>query len=220
MRKRFILAMMALAVIGLLVGGFTAYETVDARASAQAVSDTAPVMDFFDHNDVLIMNPKKRGTSDLVRTVDGASVNIDTVDLPVGATSIWWIIFNNPSGCSDGECGMNDVLPPPGTAEAAVSVAWATGGIVGPDRMGHFSASLGIGAEAAPGQLLWGDGLTNPFGAEIHIEVRYHGPAEWDNPPLLHAQMTNVGGNCTPESFGTDPNGFSCYGSQATVHKP
>ena len=88
MRKRFILAMMALAVIGLLVGGFTAYETVDARASAQAVSDTAPVMDFFDHNDVLIMNPKKRGTSDLVRTVDGASVNIDTVDLPVGATSI------------------------------------------------------------------------------------------------------------------------------------
>ena len=148
-------------VVSLLSGVLVIAGDVNAGVVQQAKSDTVPVFDFQDHGGVIIMNPQERGTSDLVRTVDGISMNIDTTDLPVGAYTLWWVIFNDPSMCSDGECGENDVLPPPGTPEAGVSPLWATGGIVGPDRMSHFSASLGLGLEGAQGQVLWGDGLTD-----------------------------------------------------------
>ena len=220
MKNRFRLVLMTLAVVGLLAGALTAYGSVGARGNAQARTGTVPVMDLFDHNDVPIMNPKERGTSDLVRNFNGWMVNIDTADLPVGAYSIWALIFNEPSMCTDGVCGLDDLLPPPGTVAAETSALWVTGGIVGPDRQAHFSGSVGIGAEGAPGMLLWGGGVTNPFGAEVHFEVRYHGPAAWDDLDLLMQQLTNVGGNCTPESFGTDPDAFFCFGAQVAVHQP
>ena len=169
------------------------------------------------------MNPQARGSSDLVRTVENVSMNIDTTDFPIGAYSVWWVIFNNPAGCSDGECGENDVLPPPSTPEVEVSPVWATGGIVGPDRGGHFSARLGVGKDAAPGQIIFGDALTNPMGAEIHMIVRYHGPARWDDPEALLSQMSTFQGYCTPASslgVGTDESAFSCFEPQATMHMP
>ena len=220
MRSKIKLVFLSLAVFGLLAGGLALYGNVISGANA-ASKDSTPVFDLQDHGGVLVMNPKDRGTSDLVRTVDGISMNIDTTDLPVGAYTVWWIIFNNPAGCSDGACGENDVLPPPGTAEAQVSALWATGGIVGPDRMGHFSASIGVGLDAAPGQVLFGDGVTNPMGSEVHLVVRYHGPAMWSDADTLLAQMYTFQGFCTPASsmgVGTDVTAFACYEPQATMH--
>ena len=78
-----------------------------------ANKDSAGVFDVQDHGGVFVMNPQTRGTSDLVRTADGLSMNIDTTDFPVGVYSTWWVVFNNPAGCSDGEYGEKDVLPPP-----------------------------------------------------------------------------------------------------------
>ncbi|MCH8893821.1 MAG: hypothetical protein IIB32_10000 [Chloroflexi bacterium] len=216
MRKKLNLIILTLAVFGLLAGALTAFSSVSARSNA-AVSDTAVVFDFQDHGGVAIMNPKNRGTSDLVRTVDGVSMNIDTTDLPVGAYTVWYVFFNNPAGCSDGECGENDVLPPNVNPEAEVSLAWATGGIVGPDRMGHFSGSIGLGADGAPGAVLWGDGLTDPMGAEIHLIVRYHGPATFDDPAVLGAELTSVGGSCSGDDV---EGGFPCYDTQASLHLP
>ncbi len=114
------------------------------------------------------MNRQTSGSSDLVRTVENASMNTDTTDLPIAIYSVWWVIFNNPAGCSNGECGENDVLPPPSTPEAEVSPVRATGGIVGPDRGGQFSARLGVGKDAAPDKsssemlllILWAPRLT------------------------------------------------------------
>ena len=197
MKQGFKLALIGLMVLGLLAGALAAYVSVSARGNAQAVSGIVPVMDLFDHNEVVIMNPKERGKSQLVRSIGGWQLNVDTTDLPVGAYSIWALIFNDPSMCTDGICSLDDVLPPPGNVDAGMSPLWVTGGIVGPDRQGHFSGSVGMGVEGAPGSLLWGDGLTNPMGAEVHLEVRYHGPAAWDDPALLYDQMATVGGNCT-----------------------
>lgn len=210
MKKSFRLALMTLAVVGLLAGVVAISSNVFAGVSA-AAKDTVPVFDFTDHG-VAVMNPQNRGTSDLVRTVDGISMNIDTSDLPIGANSVWWVIFNDPSKCSDGECGENDVLPPPGNVSAGVSVFWAgTGAIVGPDRMAHFSSNLGLGEESAPGEFLWGPGLTNPLGAEVHLIVRYHGPAQWEDPVALTEQISTFGGSCDI---------FACYDVQAAIHKP
>jgi len=82
MRKRFNLVMITLALVGLLAGGAAIYGNVSAGVSA-ASKGTVPVFDFMDHG-VRVMNPQNRGTSDLVRTVDGISMNIETTDLPVG----------------------------------------------------------------------------------------------------------------------------------------
>ena len=215
MGKKFKLFILTLAVVGMLAGALAAYGSVSARSNA-AVSDTVAVFDFQDHGGVIVMNPQTRGTSDLVRTVDGLAMNIDTTDLAVGAYTIWWVIFNSPAGCSDGECGENDVLPPNVNPDADVSVLWATGGIVGPDRMGHFSGRLGVGVDGAPGVVLWGDGVTNPIAAEVHIIVRYHGPASFDDPAVLGLEITTVGESCS----GDDTAGFPCYEPQAAIHLP
>ena len=212
-----------LVLVSLLAGILAVSGNTHAGVVQQPKKDTVPVFDFQDHGGIIIMNPQDRGTSDLVRTVDGISMNIDTTDLPVGAYTVWWVIFNDPSMCSDGECGENDVLPPPGTTGVGVSPLWATGGVVGPDRMGHFSASLGVGPESAPGQVLWGDGLNDPMGAEVHLVVRYHGPVIWSDANTFHEQLYTFPGFCTPSSsfdMGTNPDAFDCYEPQATIHKP
>ena len=115
------------------------------------------------------------------------------------------------------------MLPPPSTPEAEVSPVRATGGIVGPDRGGQFSARLGVGKDAAPGQIIFGDALTNPMGAEIHMIVHYHGPARWDDPEALLSQMSTFQGYCitaSPLGVGTDESAFSCFEPQATMHMP
>ncbi|MCH8992905.1 MAG: hypothetical protein IIA44_14300 [Acidobacteria bacterium] len=142
-------------------------------------------------------------------------MNFDSTDMPVGGWTVWWFIFNNPSACSDGECGLNDALPPPGNPEVGVAVLWATGGIVGPDRMGHFSAHLGVGADAAPGQVLWGE-LTNPMGAEVQLIVKYHGPASFGDPALVD-ELSTSRGSCKTDS---NPEGFPCYDAQVAIHLP
>lgn len=224
MRSRLNLAIITLAVVGMLAGALAAFGSVSARGNAISISDTVPVMDFRDHinagGNVLIMNPQERGTSDLVRSRDGIAMNVDTTDLPVGGYSIWGVIFNNPSACSDGECGLDDAVPPGVNPEAEATLIWITAGIVGPDRMGHFSGSLGIGLDGAPGQVPFGEGLTNPMGGEIHIIVRYHGRARFDDPTALGEQITTLGGNCDTISLGTDPDGFSCYDPQLAIHSP
>ena len=206
MGKNLRLAMTTLAILGLLAGGLALYGKVISRANA-AVTNTSPVMDWHDHADVLIMNPQERGTSDLVRTVDGLSMNIDTVDLPIGSYTMWLSIYNNPDQCSNGDCqplvdtGAGGI---PNPAEG--SILWLTAGYVGPDRMGHFSSRVGLGEEGAPGVIVMGSGVTNPMGAELHLILRYHGPTMWDDMEMLSAQATQLHGGCTK---GGGP--FECY---------
>jgi len=186
-----------------------------------AEKDTSAVHDFKGEGDVSIMNPKDRGTSDLVRSLTGVHMNIDTTDLPIGSYTVWWVVFNNPDGCSDGACGINDTgraMDGPNVAEG--SVLWATGGIVGPDRMGHFSASLGLGEDAAPGPLLRGPALTNPMGAEIHMVIRYHGPTDWSDYAVLGRQISTLGESCTKATHGSDSGTFACFDPQASAHFP
>ena len=61
------------------------------------------------------------------------------------------------------------------------------------------------------------------MGAEIHMIVRSHGPARWDDPEALLSQMSTFQGYCTPASslgVGTDESAFSCFEPQATMHMP
>ena len=207
MRIKFNTAFLVLVVAGLLAGVLFAYGSASAGGGEEIGNSTA-MYDFQDHGGVEVLFRKQRGTSELVRDAEGISMSFDTTDLPVGAFTVWWVIFNDPTACTNDDCGGSDARSG-GPAEAAI--LWATSGIVGPDRIGHASAHLKVGLENAPGYVHRGPGLTNPMGSEVHIVVKYHGPPQYDDPEVLALQLTTFVGDCAR---------LLCYLPQSAVHKP
>ncbi len=207
MKIKFNRALLVFLVAGLLAGVLFAYGSASA-GGGEEIGNSTPMYDFQDHGGVEVLFRKQRGTSELVRDAEGISMSFDTADLPVGAFTVWWVIFNNPTACSNDDCGSSDTRLG-GPAEA--SILWATGGIVGPDRIGHASAHLKVGLENAPGYVHRGPGLTNPMGAEVHIVIKYHGPPQYDDPEILARQLTTFVGDCAR---------LLCYLPQSAVHSP
>ena len=210
MITQFRLPGLILAAAALVLAGLFAYGSVDA-GGGEEIGNTTAVYDFQDHGGVNVLFRKQRGTSELVRDEEGISMSIDTTDLPVGVFSIWWVIFNNPSGCTNNDCGGSDTAPGGAPNPAEASILWATSGIVGPDRVGHASAHLKVGLENAPGEVLRGPALTNPLGAEVHLVVRYHGAPQFSDPEVLAEQFTIFAGDCARAL---------CYNPQSGVHNP
>ena len=159
--------------------------------AAPAQRSTVPVHPFSDPSTDI-----PGSSSTLVRTDNGVSMTLHTSGLDAGAYTIWWVIFNDPSQCSGGECGEDDVLPPPGNVNAGVSVVFATGHVVGGSGKGNFGAALSVGDTS---EALFGPGLTNPRGAEIHLIVRYHGELI---PGKVDEQIHTLNGGCPPNVCG------------------
>jgi hypothetical protein len=122
--------------------------------------------------DVFWIGGSTVGTSNLVRTDDGVSVQLNTTGLHEGAYTLWWIVFNNPQGCV-AACGDNDADFDPN--QTGFGFGFADGDLVGPTGEATFAAQL---SEGDP--LLGGDGgaLENSLATEIHFIVRYHGPTD------------------------------------------
>jgi hypothetical protein len=99
-------------------------------------------------------------------------------------------------------------MPPPGNVEAGVSVLYGDGRIVNPQGSAFFWGALDVGdTEGA----LFGPGLINPLGAEIHYVLRTHGPAKQD---VLAEQLTTFMGGCDSE-----PPNAPCQDLQFAVFK-
>lgn len=134
----------------------------------------------------------------LTRSSDGIAFTLHTF-LPAGdADTVWWVIFNNPSACTDSagpglSCGLGDVDP---SSPASVSVLNADGLVAGRSGVANFAGSLAVGG-TGPGEVLFGDGITNPLGAEVHLLVEDHGVASSDS-HTLYLQTHNDGGGCQP----------------------
>ncbi len=162
------------------------------------------------------------GESTLVRTVNGLSMTFTDNELEPGdAYSIWWLIFNNPAGCTGG-CGEDEVgaFLESGENPAELSALNATGGVADSSGSATFSASLAIGDEG-PGEFLFGEGVTDSLGAEVHLIIRTHGPASEDADTLL-AQTSTFGGSCDVNAGGTlaEGEGFACLEPHASIHMP
>ena len=150
--------------------------------------------------------------STLVRRAGGVSLSVDTLGLNPGEVyTIWWVIFNNPSACSEGGCVGPDLSNP----ETEATVGYATGEIADENGMATFRAVLAVGDNSFalgndagfPFELvLPSPGLSDPFGAEIHAVLRTHGPA-LDDPS---SQLDSFNDGCNPE----------CFNVQAALHYP
>jgi hypothetical protein len=147
----------------------------------------------------------------LTRTSNSVSIRVNTTELPAGAYTNWWVVFNNPAACGADGCNSGDF----GNADVEASVFWATGGVVDHSNVGHFRAHLAEGAPPSPtpGQHLFGPGLLDALAAEIHYIIRYHGPVVES---ILIDQITTVWGGCVPgPAPGPEP--YPCYDPQAAV---
>ncbi len=118
--------------------------------------------------------------------------------------TIWWVIFNNPEACGDVCNGMD--FPNP---DVQASVLNATGTIVPAHGRAVFVSSLYRSTDLDT-SMLFGPGLLDPMGAEIHAVVRWHGPVI---PSLVDEQISTPSAGC-PEN-GLPP---MCVDTQFAVH--
>lgn len=187
-------------------------------ASALAIAISNPALakhdkadvNTFDLPDGTAADGHKVGEATLKRSKDGVRVEIDTTELGAGnAYTVWWIIFNNPDACDlDGVpgCQGNDL----GAVEG--SVMNATGRVADADGNAQFTAFLPVGfmhTEPPSGNIrqVFGPGLQNLKGAEIHVVIRCHGPWSGD-----FEQISTLFGDCV------DPDAVSgCYDAQAAA---
>jgi hypothetical protein len=166
-----------------------------ANASAQDGTTTSSVMRFSDSGVV------EDALSTLIRSDGAVSVVLTTGGLePLAPYTIWWVVFNEPSGCL-GACDEDDLFNPDGTMninEAAdISILFADGALTDGDGRAAFSGVLLVGSPL--GEVVYGPGLRDAHAAEIHIVVRSHGPL--DTGRALEQLSTfephpTIGGDC------------------------
>ncbi len=149
----------------------------------------------------------------------GADVTVSTSELPAGnAVTLWWVIFNHPEKCTHGHlglrCGGGDLLAFGGDPAVGSSVLYADGHVIGGAGKGNYHASLATGDATGA---LFGNGLTNPLGADIHLVLHSHGPVI---PGLVHEQTHSFGAGCNnvPPGTGT-PGPNTCEDIQFSAHE-
>ena len=135
------------------------------------------------------------GSSRIFRTDDLVWTTLDTTGVPADyAISIWWVVFNNPELCSDGECGEDDLGNPDVEADVLVG---SGGKVVSDGDRQVFSSHIIAGDTSGSYNEIWelgaNFGLKNPFGAEFHVVLRSHGPAV---PGKIWDQVSTIDGGC------------------------
>jgi hypothetical protein len=152
---------------------------------------------------------KLGGAATLYRSRNKLEMRIATSGLDANAAyTVWWVLFNNPAGCSPPGCGPDDVVPTANPA-ADVSVFYAAGFVTGLDGVGNVDASVDAGALPEGIEIETGTGLDrgNGFRAEVHLVVRTHGMI---TPGQVDQQIGSFNGGCSP----------ACANKQAAVFMP
>jgi hypothetical protein len=111
------------------------------------------------------------------------------------ATTMWWVIWNNPDGCEDG-CGPDDLarsLVGGNDLSGTVGVLPATGSVA---TSGHWSASATLAEGVIPPNAVVPIALEDAATAEVHLVVRSHGPASNFTADELVGALTTIGGGC------------------------
>ena len=158
-----------LAVL-LLAALSTAQADMHALPSAGAQYVTSEVIHFDPFPEM--GDPVPGAVAWLVATEDGLTTIVTTSELPPGdAVTVWWVVFNNPEACEahPEPCGMDDM----GVEEVAAEVTYAAGTVIDDAGNGTFVGYHPLGNSE---QEWFGNGLTNPLGAEVHLVIRTHGP--------------------------------------------
>lgn len=197
---------LVIAAVGLTMAG------AQVAGAGGAIHQDTTVFQFDDGSTV--------GEASLARNAHGVTMNISTavsgelddfgiplgVDWEVGdATTVWFVVFNDPDGCIDG-CGEDDVLDVFfGDNRAAVGLHRAAGHVADDST---FDAG-GRLAEDNLDEVVFGLPLMDATTAEIHLVVRSHGSGLTGTE--LVSALHSVDGGCATNI---------CGDSQAAVFLP
>ena len=130
----------------------------------------------------------------LVTNDAGAHLRLTTSGLAPGHPhTVWFVAINDPDQCSARPCTPVDILV--NSAAVKSEVTFAAGNIVGGDGSATFAGMVRAGAVPDG---WFGNGLSNPRGAEIHLIVQDHGPKIAG---LVANQLSTVRGGCTDASL-------------------
>lgn len=177
----------------LILAAVTATVTATAAFASPAARSTQPVIWTWDASTPI-------GASTLVRTDTGVSGTFHSAGLPAGqAVTLWFIVFNDPSECSDDPCSIVDLIFNP---DAEGDFLVGGGHVIGGSGRANFGGSVQVGDTSGSGFVEIGMpdraiGLTNPRGAEVHLALHSHGPAVAGQ--SLRGQISSYTGGC--ESF-------------------
>lgn len=121
---------------------------------------------------------------------NGVTMRLDTSELPPRhGITVWWVIFNNPQACAgEGFCTLDDLVN--NTEAVGGEVVYAAGNFTGGHGEAGFAARLNAGHHDGE---WFGNGFTNPLGAEIHLIVRSHGERI---PRMADEQIRTYRGGC------------------------
>ena len=161
--------------------------------------------------------------SELERTADGISMEIETNGLPEGTYTVWWVIDND----NDDTTGA---FPDPPVGMAGIEIIRrGTEGIVGANGEGEFEATLPAAPVPAVNDVtvlfnVGGNQVLNPLGARVAMVLRFHGPVV---PGGVLEQTTLFAGGCDNipliDFAGAFPagEGHTCFNPQITeFHVP
>jgi hypothetical protein len=152
-------------------GGFRPHlEALERRLTPSSIRTTSDVLSFADFS--------VKGTSTLIRTDNGASMQLKTTGLERGAYTVWFVAFNNPENCTGGVCGDDEADYDPELT--GFSMGYLAGGIVGPSGKATFAGHVNEGEALSEFGTL-ADAMTS----EIHLVLRYQGEKD---PGRIHEQ--------------------------------
>ena len=197
---------LALAALGLTMAG------TQVATAGGAIHQETPVFQFDDGSTVGDATPTRNGhgvTMNISTTVGGELDDFGTllgVDWTIGdATTVWFVVFNDPEGCIEG-CGEDDVLDAIfGDNRADVGVHRAAGHVAGES---DFDAG-GRLKEGNVDELVVGEPLMDAMTAEIHLVVRSHGSGLTGSE--LASALHSLNGGCITNT---------CGDAQAAVFTP
>jgi hypothetical protein len=189
------------------------------RGAAVSAGQTgSPVYTFPGGPDQMLI---EGASAHIVRTPNGVNYRVDTNSLMPGhAYTLWVVIFNEPDECltAPDTCTPADLFhsgAKPDMLYGAGVIAGGTGKatLAGRTRVGDVSGSV----QSPAGLLSYG--LTDPYGAEIHLVVHNHGPVI---PEFMPDMIQSLAGGCTdagiPEQGASSPwNDFAlspAYGNE------
>ena len=156
------------------------------------------------------------GNSHLTRLENMVLITVEASGLnPGDAMTLWWVVFNNPAGCTGGVCGDDEFNDPTGAALAAAEVAVgnASGNVVKSDGTLEFGGVLRRNSNDDGHEVVFGAAFVSEYlltattdAAEIHVVLQSHGQARGGK--KLREQLAFLEANCTP----------SCADVQFSIH--
>lgn len=175
--------------------------------AAPATQQSSAVYRFDDMSEAGKASLKRNGSGVTMNIKTAIGGELDDFGTPLGvdwesgdATTVWFVVFNDPSQCIQASCGEVDVVDAflGGDNLAKVGVHFGAGHVANGSKF-NAAARLNVGDMSG---VLFGVGLMDARAAEIHLVVRSHGPASTLTGQELAEALHSVDGGCDTNTCG------------------